>query len=47
MARIQGQTIEADLDSDGQGHLPLDLGDLDPTDLGHSKTSIAYNKRSE
>lgn len=40
-ANIQGKTIElGDLDIDGTGNLPVDLGDLDPTELvGHTLIS--------
>ncbi|KAI3471022.1 hypothetical protein Pfo_027685 [Paulownia fortunei] len=42
--KMEGKTIEGDLDSDGTGHLPVDLGDLDPTKLADSKTLISDNK---
>ncbi|KAL3834694.1 hypothetical protein ACJIZ3_009430 [Penstemon smallii] len=46
-ANIEGLTIEGDLESDGTGHahLPVDLGDLDPSKLaGDTKNLFSENK---
>ncbi|PIN22600.1 hypothetical protein CDL12_04681 [Handroanthus impetiginosus] len=44
VAKIEGLGSEGDLDSDGTGHLPVDLGDLDPAKLGDAKTIFSQNK---
>ncbi|XP_073315780.1 uncharacterized protein [Primulina huaijiensis] len=33
-SKIEGMTIEGDVDTDGTGHLPAELGDLDLTKSG-------------
>ncbi|XP_073033035.1 uncharacterized protein [Primulina eburnea] len=35
-AKIEGMTIEGDVDTDGTGHLPAELGDLDLTKSGYN-----------
>ncbi|KZV51915.1 hypothetical protein F511_09179 [Dorcoceras hygrometricum] len=39
-AKIQGMTIEGDVDTDGTGHLPAELGDLDLTKPADNNINI-------
>ncbi|KAG8390220.1 hypothetical protein BUALT_Bualt01G0061200 [Buddleja alternifolia] len=43
-AKNEGITNEAHFDSDGTGHLSVNLGDLDPTKLGDAKNFISENR---
>ncbi|KAL0304043.1 UNVERIFIED_CONTAM: hypothetical protein Sradi_6272400 [Sesamum radiatum] len=43
-AKVEGMGIDGDLDSDGTGHLPVELGDLDPSKIGDAKNIFSQNK---
>ncbi|KAL6509408.1 hypothetical protein OROGR_022718 [Orobanche gracilis] len=43
-AEVEGISSEGHLDSDGTGHLPADLGDMDPSRLTDSKYIFSQNR---
>ncbi|KAL7146617.1 hypothetical protein ABFS83_06G053300 [Erythranthe nasuta] len=43
-AKIEGMDTEGHLDSDGTGHLPVELGDLDPAKLREDNSLFSQNK---
>ncbi|KAK6155950.1 hypothetical protein DH2020_010198 [Rehmannia glutinosa] len=43
-AEIEGIATEGHLDSDGTGHLPVELGDMDPARLRDAKTIFSQNR---
>ncbi|KAI3458365.1 hypothetical protein Pfo_015028 [Paulownia fortunei] len=43
-AEIEGMATEGHLDSDGTGHLPVDLGDMDPAKLRDARTIFSQNR---
>lgn len=44
-AKIEGMgSDQGHLDSDGTGHLPVELGDMDPAKLGDANTLFSQNR---
>ncbi|CAA0834527.1 Unknown protein [Striga hermonthica] len=43
-AEIEGISGEGHLDSDGTGHLPMDLGDMDPAKIRDSKIIFSQTR---
>lgn len=45
-AKIEGLTLEGEVDSDGTGQLPMELGDFDSAKIEDTKKSISDIIRS-